>query len=51
MSDAIQLTEISTKDLLNELITREGVDVGAVPPHSTLEHKVEGPAIVISVID
>ena len=45
------LKEISTKELVNELQTREGIETTIVEPYKDFECKVNGPAIVLTVID
>lgn len=51
MEDTNFLESISTKDLVKELLEREGVEHSIIQPYSILELKVEGPAVVITVID
>lgn len=41
----------STKELVNELARREGVEMKCAEPHKDLDVKVNGPAIVLIVID
>ena len=41
----------STKDLVDELKKREGVEVSSIAPHMNINYTVEGPAIVLTVID
>ncbi len=41
----------STKDLVSELITREGVEYKFIDPYRGGSIYVEGPAILIAVID
>lgn len=45
------LNTYSTKDLVDELKKRKGVNVSTVAPYMKLMHDVEGPAIVLTVID
>jgi len=45
------LKSVSTKDLVEELKTREGVETAIAEPYADLEIKVNGPAIVLTVID
>ena len=45
------LKTYSTKDLVDELSKREGVNARIVAPYMKLMHDVEGPAIVLTVID
>lgn len=47
----MNLKEASTKELVEELIKREGVENTIVEPHKDQTIKVNGPAIVISVVD
>lgn len=42
---------ISTRDLVEELRQRKGVEVTIAEPHKDTEIKVNGPAIVLVVID
>ncbi|WIF95053.1 BC1881 family protein [Caminicella sporogenes] len=46
-----KLEIFSTKELVEEVIKREGVESMVVDPHTEKEVKIEGPAIVIKVID
>ena len=46
-----ELKEYSTAQLIEELRTREGVIEKIAEPYETLETEVEGPAIVLTVID
>ena len=41
----------STKELVDELRTRDGVEAHAVGPNASMTVKAEGPAIILSVID
>lgn len=45
------LNEYTTKELVEELKKREGVSVTVAEPYESKEIDVEGPAIVITVID
>lgn len=45
------LKSYNTKDLVDELKKRKGVNVSTVAPYMKLMHDVEGPAIVLTVID
>jgi hypothetical protein len=47
----MNLKEASTRDLVEELKTREGVKTDIAEPYADLEVKVNGPAIVFTVID
>ena len=51
MNDNIDLTNISTKDLTEELSKREGVKKTIVSPHEELKTSIEGHAIVLVIID
>ena len=46
-----ELKKYSTAQLVEELRTREGVTEKIAEPYETLETEVEGPAIVLTVID
>lgn len=45
------LKTYSTKDLVDELKNREGVEVSSIAPYMNVNYTVEGPAIVLTVID
>lgn len=45
------LKSYSTKDLVDELKNREGVEVSSIAPYMNANYTVEGPAIVLTVID
>lgn len=45
------LKSYSTKDLVDELKKREGVEVSSIAPHMNINYTVAGPAIVLTVID
>lgn len=47
----MNLKEYSTRDLVEELKIRNGVDVTTVAPYQDVDVKVNGPAIVLTVID
>ncbi len=47
----MNLSCISTCDLVRELQTREGVETTIAEPYQDAEVKVNGPAIVLVVID
>lgn len=47
----MSLSNISTCDLVKELQTREGVETTMAEPYQDAEIKVNGPAIVLVVID
>lgn len=46
-----RLSDVPTYALVDELKEREGVRVAILPPFSTAELKVEGPATVLDVFD
>lgn len=45
------LDNVSTKDLVEELRRREGVEATIAEPYEDFEIKVNGPAIVLVVTD
>lgn len=45
------LTDVSTKELVEELKRRSGTKTIIAEPHKDIEIKVNGPAIVLVVID
>lgn len=45
------LGKIHTRDLVEELKTREGVEATYVEPYQTKESSVNGPACILAVID
>ena len=45
------LKKLSTKELLKELKTREGVETKIVEPYQNVDVEVNGPAIVLVVTD
>ncbi|WP_459843386.1 BC1881 family protein [Halanaerocella petrolearia] len=45
------LMSIPTKDLVEELKKREGVESATVEPHNKLQPEIKGPAIVLKIID
>lgn len=45
------IKNVSTKELVNELVTREGVEMKCAEPHKDLDVNVNGPAIVLIVTD
>lgn len=47
----MNLKEITTKDLVEELSRREGVKAIIAEPYEDIEIKVNGPAIVLEIID
>lgn len=49
--DADLLKHFSTKELVQELMFREGVDTKVIEPHLDTNISVSGPAIVLIVID
>ena len=46
-----ELTKLSTKDLVEELEKREGVEITTVEPYQDKAVSVNGPAIVLVVTD
>lgn len=46
-----KLSAISTKELVDELKNRDGVDKHQIGNSATLVVKVDGPAIVLCVVD
>lgn len=47
----VRLDRASTRDLVEELKKREGVEYRALGPYEVKSFGVEGPAIVLTVID
>lgn len=47
----MELKEYSTKDLVDELKQREGVETTIADPHHDVGIMVSGPAVVLVVID
>lgn len=47
----MSLSNVPTCDLVKELQTREGVETTIAEPYQDVEVKVNGPAIVLTVID
>jgi translation initiation factor 1 (eIF-1/SUI1) len=47
----VQLSQIRTKELAEELKKREGVKTTIAEPYKDIEVKVNGPAIVLVLID
>nr|DAT21303.1 MAG TPA: hypothetical protein [Caudoviricetes sp.] len=45
------IKNVSTKELVDELVTREGVEMKYAEPHKDLDVNVNGPAIVLIVTD
>ena len=46
-----QLSNVRTKELVEELKTREGVEIKCAEPHQDTEVPVNGPAIILIVTD
>ena len=46
-----QLSKYYTKDLVEELSKRDGVEVTIAEPYEDIEVKANGPAIVLKIID
>ena len=47
----MELSDVSTKELVSELQKREGVETTTAEPYQDVEVKVNGPAVVLVVID
>lgn len=47
----MNMKEITTKQLVEELQTREGIEATIAEPYKDVEIKVNGPAIVLVVTD
>ena len=47
----MELKDYSTKELVNELLTREGVSKQCAKPHTDKTITVNGPAIILVVTD
>ena len=47
----MDFSEVSTKDLAEELSHRSGVEKKTAEPYQDLEIKVNGPAVVLVIID
>lgn len=47
----VELKDYSTKELVNELLTREGISGQYAKPHTDKTITVNGPAIVLVVTD
>lgn len=47
----MNLKDYPTRELVEELKTREGVEVTIAEPYQDVDVKVNGPAIVLVVID
>ena len=47
----IELSKISTRDIVNELLKREGVESKIIEPFTDDSISANGPAILIKVID
>jgi len=47
----MDLSQISTKDLIEELKIRDGVKTVIAEPYKDIKLKVNGPAIVFKVVD
>lgn len=45
------LSQLSTKELVDELMKREGVEANLIGPSAKIEMTADGPAIVLVVID
>lgn len=51
MENNINLSEVNTRDLVNELKKREGVQALIAEPYAPVKVDIEGPAIVLVVTD
>lgn len=49
--EEMELSDIKTRDLVQELRRREGVETEVIDPHADVEIPVCGPAIVLVVSD
>ncbi|BFN03900.1 BC1881 family protein [Clostridium tetani] len=47
----MHIKNVTTKELVEELLKRDGVKVTVAEPYENKEVKVNGPAIVITVTD
>lgn len=47
----MNLQKISTVELINELRNREGVESIVIDPHQIEKLKVEGPMILLKILD
>ena len=47
----VELSHVSTKELVSELQKREGVEPTTAEPYEDVQAQVNGPAIVLVVID
>ncbi len=45
------ISHVPTCELVKELMHREGVEVNTIGPTATISLSVDGPAIVLTVID
>lgn len=50
-TNTTNLKNIPTKQLVQELVDRDGVEKVVLPPYEISKIKVEGPAIVLIVTD
>jgi hypothetical protein len=48
---ARRVEDISTPDLVTELMTRQGVDTTIVDPYDGVRLRIDGPAIVLTIFD
>lgn len=46
-----RMADISTRELVDVLTEREGVETTIAEPHKTAVTEIEGPAIVLTIID
>ena len=47
----MDLSKVSTKDLVDELQKREGVEIKMAEPYQDMHIEVNGPALVLVVVD
>lgn len=47
----MELKDILTCELIKELEKREGVDYITIAPHQIKKFEIEGPAVVLKIID
>lgn len=48
---AVELSDVPTKELVSEIQKREGVETTTAEPYQDVQVQVNGPAIVLVVID
>ena len=47
----MNIEQLSTKELVDELINRDGVEVTIAEPHEDCNISVNGPATILTIID